>query len=84
MIVARWREMRIVVMHTGKQAVEILRQPQDSPDVAAHAMPFRAWTAFHDTLSAGIAEPLLGRCETRFHRQYMACRRALLAAREKK
>jgi hypothetical protein len=69
MVVARWREMRIIVIHTGKQAVEILRQQQNAPGVAAHAMPFRAWTAFHDTVSAGIAEPLLGRYETRFHRQ---------------
>ena len=82
MVVARWREMRIVVMHTGKQVVEILQQLQNAPDVAAHAMPFRAWTAFHDTVSLGIAEPLLNRYETRFDRQYMACRRELMAARK--
>jgi hypothetical protein len=82
MVVAKWREMRIWAMHSSRQADQIDGQPVASPDVARLAMASRAYVAMSDMHKTDVTVECLSRYESRFHRQYMSCRRELMALKK--
>ena len=70
MAVTKWRQIRTWNMVAGAHNHEMECQPEKSPEVAARALPARAFNAVAELNKSGSSMDSLHRYDSRFSRQY--------------